>query len=118
MHNYKDLQVWKRAIDFAELIYKTTRDFPSEEKFGMISQMRRAAVSIASNIAEGAGRNTDGEFAQFLGIANGSLCELETQITIAKNLEFIDNQILEVVTEEIDHLQRMIFKLKQRLKTS
>ncbi|MBO3698750.1 four helix bundle protein [Roseivirga sp. E12] len=116
MHNYKELKVWKRAIDFAQLIYQTTKDFPAEEKFGLISQLRRAAVSVPSNIAEGAGRNTKGEFGQFLGIASGSLCEIETQTIIAKNLELIGKEAFESISEEIDHLQRMLFNLKKSLR--
>lgn len=116
MHNYKELKVWKRAIDFAQLIYRVTQTFPSEEKFGLTSQLRRAAVSIASNIAEGAGRITKGGFGQFLGIANGSLCEVETQTIIAKNLELIEAKDFESVNEEVDHLQRMIFNLKKNLR--
>jgi four helix bundle protein len=116
MHNYKELKVWKRAIDFAQQIYQATKTFPPEEKFGLISQLRRAAVSVPSNIAEGAGRNTKGEFGQFLGIANGSLCEIETQIIIARNLELIEKEAFESISEEIDHLQRMLFNLKKTLR--
>ena len=91
MNNYKELKVWQKAIDLAEQIYSVTKGFPSDEKFGMISQLRRASVSVASNIAEGAGRNTDGEFRQMLGIAYGSICEVETQIIISNRMAMIEN---------------------------
>ncbi len=87
MHNYKQLIVWQNAVELSVFIYQLTKAFPAEEKFGLVSQIRRAAVSVASNIAEGAGRNSDGEFIQFLGIAAGSLNELETQIIIANQTQ-------------------------------
>ncbi len=92
MHDYKKLNVWKESIELITNIYKTTNKFPSTEKFGLISQINRCSVSIASNIAEGAGRNTAGEFRQFLGIAKGSCYELETQLIVSKNLGYISNE--------------------------
>ena len=89
MHNYKELNIWKRAMKLAVDVYCISATFPSDERFGLTSQIRRAAVSIASNIAEGAGRNTNGEFIQFLGIANGSSFELTTQILIAAELDIV-----------------------------
>ena len=86
MKSHKDLDVWRSAIDLAEDIYAVSKTFPREEQFGMTSQMRRASVSIASNIAEGAARQTQREFMQFLFIALGSASELETQIEIAKRV--------------------------------
>ena len=82
------LEVWKRSLHFVTKIYKITAKYPNEEKFGLVSQMRRAAVSIPSNIAEGAARNSKKEFINFLHIAQGSAAELETQILISRNLEF------------------------------
>jgi four helix bundle protein len=87
--SYKDLQVWQKAIALVTQIYTATRVFPKEEMFGLASQMRRAAVSIPSNIAEGQARLTRGEFRQFLGHAKGSLAELETQLIIAQNLGYL-----------------------------
>lgn len=89
IRGHKDLEVWKRSMDFVESIYAYTGKFPQEELYGLTSQMRRAAVSIPSNIAEGAARNGNKEFAQFLYIALGSLSELETQIILAGRLKYI-----------------------------
>ena len=86
MKSHKDLDVWRLAVDLAEDIYATSKAFPRDEQFGMTAQMRRASVSIASNIAEGAGRQTQREFTQFLYIALGSASELETQIEIARRV--------------------------------
>jgi len=86
---HKDLDVWKEAIAVAKEVYKLTESFPQEETYGLTSQMRRAAVSIASNIAEGAARNSTKEFIQSLYIALGSLAELETQLLLARELEFV-----------------------------
>jgi four helix bundle protein len=86
--SFRDLIVWQRAIQLTVDIYKLTSKFPDAERFGLTSQMRRAAVSIASNISEGYGRSTKGEYVQFVGHARGSCSELETQIVIAKALEF------------------------------
>jgi four helix bundle protein len=78
MHRYKELKVWQESVELAVDIYKITKKFPDEELYGLTSQLRRAGVSVSSNIAEGAGRGTDGEFKHFLGISNGSACEIET----------------------------------------
>jgi four helix bundle protein len=88
VRSYRELIAWQKAIDLVTDIYECTRSFPESERFGLTSQLRRAAVSVPSNIAEGQGRATTGEFSQFLGHARGSLLEIETQIFIARNLEF------------------------------
>jgi four helix bundle protein len=90
--SYRDLIAWHKAMDLVTEIYQVTRNFPKEEIFGLTSQLRRAAVSIPSNIAEGQGRLSKGEFRVFLGNARGSLSELETQLLIAQNLSYIDQQ--------------------------
>lgn len=87
--SYRDLVAWQVAVQFVAAIYRETALFPKDERFGLISQLRRAAVSIASNIAEGQGRLTEGEFRHFLGQARGSLLEVETQLYIARELDFI-----------------------------
>ncbi len=87
--HYKDLIAWQKAMDLVAEVYLATREFPTEERYGLVSQLRRAAVSIPSNIAEGQGRLTTGEFRHFLGQARGSLCEVETQLLIAHKLGFL-----------------------------
>jgi four helix bundle protein len=88
--SYKDLLVWQKAMDLVTAIYQSTAAFPTDERFGLTSQLRRAAVSIPSNIAEGQGRLSEREFRQFLGQARGSLMEVETQLQIAQNLGYIE----------------------------
>jgi four helix bundle protein len=87
--SYRDLSVWRQSLDWAEAIYEATAHWPRDERFGLISQVRRAAVSIASNIAEGSARRSTGEFIQFLGIAKGSLAEAETQLLLAERLSYL-----------------------------
>jgi four helix bundle protein len=111
MHNYKELNVWKRAIKLTVQVYKISRLFPAEERFGLISQIRRSAVSVPSNFAEGAGRRTDGEFANFLGIAHGSICELESQLYVAFDLEYVANELFHEVTVELTEIQKMLYAL-------
>jgi four helix bundle protein len=91
VRTFRDLVVWQKAMDLVIEIYRTTQTFPKEEIFGLISQLRRAAVSVPSNIAEGQGRLTEKEFRLFLGNARGSLAEVETQIIIANNLGYLDD---------------------------
>lgn len=111
MNNYKELIVWQKSISLTELVYKMTSCFPDEEKYGLTNQIRRSAVSIASNIAEGAGRNSKKEFRNFLGIANGSLNELNTQLEISKRLELIHKNELDEVSILSDEIQKMIYSL-------
>ena len=92
-HNFKNLEIWKRSRALVRVIYEQTNSFPAEEKFGLTLQIRRSAISVPSNIAEGCGRGTDKQLMQFLNISIGSLCELETQIYLTNDLQFIDNQI-------------------------
>ncbi|HKK43994.1 MAG TPA: four helix bundle protein, partial [Balneolaceae bacterium] len=96
-------------------VYQVTSDFPKEEKYGLVSQLRRCVVSIGSNIAEGAGRNTTGDFKHFLGIAYGSSYELETQLIIANNLKMLDDSDSEKLCNEIDELQKMIYVFSNKL---
>ena len=115
MHKLQDLKIWNKAIKLATEVYKVTADFPNEEKYGLISQIRRAAVSISSNIAEGAGRNSAKEFQQFLAISNGSSYELQTQLTISYNLRLIDEKILSSLLKEIEEIQKMNYSLQKSL---
>ncbi|MDD4747592.1 MAG: four helix bundle protein [Salinivirgaceae bacterium] len=112
---HHDLEVWKKAITLVTEIYKETELYPKTELYGLTSQIRRAAVSIPSNIAEGAGRTSLKEFAYFLSIALGSLSELETQLIISKNLEFLSNDSFEKLIKELVLIRKMIFGLKKSL---
>jgi four helix bundle protein len=116
MHNIKELKIWKKGMDLTVKIYEVSARFPPDERFGLISQIRRCAVSIPSNISEGAGRNTKGEFIQFLGIANGSSYELQTQMVIAERLGFVDMVIYEDILDNIDEIQKMNYNLQKSLK--
>ncbi len=116
MVNHRDLEVWKKAIELATEIYRVTSGFPEEEKFGLVSQMRRAAVSIASNIAEGAARQSKKEFLQFLSIAAGSTSELNTQLTIASRIGMGDMSRLKAIDDELDRIARMLQGLIRSVK--
>jgi four helix bundle protein len=105
--SFRDLKVWNRAIDLSTLVYALTAEFPKAEIYGLSSQMRRAAVSIASNIAEGSARGTKKDFRQFVTIARGSNCELQTQLVIAGRLGFIDPEKIgaaETLSHEIGQM--------------
>lgn len=117
MHKLIELKIWKQAIDFTAEVYKATAYFPKEERYGLTAQIRRSAVSIASNIAEGAGRNTNNDFKHFLAIANGSSYELQTQLIIASKLELLDTQLTDFLLKALDGLQKMNYKLQQSLIT-
>jgi len=117
---YKRLRAWQLGMDIAVDVYKVTDNFPSEEKFGLISQMRKCSVSIPSNIAEGAARNSKKEFVNFLYISLGSLSELDTQLELAKRLEFIDEkawkQLDDKLIEEDKVLSGLIRSQKESIK--
>jgi len=115
MHNLKDLKIWNKAIDLSVDVYRATANFPSDERFGLISQSRRAAVSIPSNIAEGAGRNSKKEFNNFLGIANGSSYELQTQLIISNKLNLLKDDLLDGLLKQIDELQKMNYAFQKTL---
>ena len=112
--NHKDLNVWKKSMDLAVLIYDLTNAFPNDERFGLTSQMRRAAVSIPSNIAEGAARKSDKEFLQFLSIALGSLSELETQYLLAIRINIIESN--DVVAHSLIDVKKLILGFRNYLK--
>ena len=117
MGNFKELLVWKKSIELVTEIYEITSVFPSEEKFGLVSQIRRAAVSIPSNIAEGNARRSSADYIQFLKIARGSGAEVETQIIISKNLGFLNDVKCEELTLKITEIMKMINGLINYLKT-
>ena len=115
--SYKDLVVWQKGIELVKEIYLLTGPFPSGEKFGLSSQLRRAAVSVPSNIAEGQARKSSAEFNRFLSISQGSLAELETQLIISTELKFCDNQEINATLEKIYELQKMLYSLQSKLAT-
>ncbi len=112
--DYKELDVWKEAVKLVKDVYEMLKSFPEEEKFGLISQIKRASISIPSNIAEGSARNSDKEFIQFLYISLGSLSEVETQFIIAKELAYIDN--IKNILNKIEKVRRLILGLIKYLK--
>ena len=115
MHNYKKLNVWISSISLVKNIYNLTRKFPKEEMFVLTQQLRRAAISIPSNIAEGAGRNSNAQFKNFLQITIGSCFEVETQLIISKELEYISEEELETISKELDSIMKMNHNLQKTL---
>ena len=116
MHRFKDLEIWKKSRSFCSEIYTVTASFPNEEKFGLTNQLRRASVSVPSNIAEGSSRNSNKEFSRFLEIAIGSCYEMETQILIATDLGFLNSQNLEFLSSKLGEIIKMISKFRSSLK--
>jgi four helix bundle protein len=116
MHNFKELKIWQKALELSVDVYKVTALFPKEDKFGLISQIKRSAVSIPSNIAEGAGRNSVKEFLYFLSVANGSSYELQTQLLISNKLNFLKDDLLESMLNELDEIQKMNYNFQKTLK--
>jgi len=113
--NYKDLSIWKRGIGVIEDIYRITKNFPKEEIYGLASQLRRSAVSIPSNIAEGFARFSNKEYKQFLFISLGSCAELSTQIIIALRLGYFENKEADKLLNEIDEISKMTMSLIKKL---
>ena len=112
---HKNLEAWKTSMKLVEIIYKLTVDFPIEERYGLVSQMRRAAISIPSNIAEGADDRTKKQFVNFLSIALGSIAELDTQLELSKNIGFIEKSSFEEVSEMINKTKALVYGLKKSL---
>ena len=117
INKYQDLIVWKKAIEYTVKVYEMTKKFPAEEKFGLVGQINRAAVSIPSNVAEGAGRDSRKEFSQFLSIALGSSYEAETQLILSCRLGFISNSELNILSDMSNEIQKMIVGSKKSLIT-
>jgi four helix bundle protein len=115
MFNFEKLDVWQKAIDFADLIYNETRKFPAEERFGLTNQLRRAAVSISSNIAEGASRSSKTDFARFTEIAAGSVFEAVSQAFIARRQSFLNEQQFRGIYGNAEELSRMLSGLRKSL---
>lgn len=116
MRNFRNLDIWKLSIELSKEIYIITNDFPTNERFGLSSQIQRASVSIASNIAEGSSRKSEIDFARFLEISLGSAFEVETQLTIAKEIEYIDNTIYEANINRLNILQKKINTLITKIR--
>ena len=117
MRPHERLEVWQTAVDFVVTVYKETEGFPKEGRFGLTSQIRRAAVSVAANIAEGAGRDSPKEFGHFLSNAQGSVSELATELLIAHRLMFLKTDVYERLSATLDSIGRMIVGLSRHLRT-
>ena len=115
IESFKDLLVWQKGVEIADELYLVTRKFPKEELFGLTSQIRRAAVSVPANIAEGWGRNRTKSYIQFIRISVGSLYELETLLTIANNQNYIDQNQKSILSDKIDDLGKMLNSLLKKL---
>jgi four helix bundle protein len=118
MHNFRELKIWSGSMEFAVKVYNLTTKIPSDEKFGLTSQIRRCAISIPSNIAEGAGRSTNKQFQYFLEIAIASINELQTQTELAFRLGFIKEDDFELIKEESTRIQKMIWVFYRTLSVS
>lgn len=114
--NFRELQVWQKGIEIVKNIYETTKKFPKDETYGLMSQMRRCSVSIPSNIAEGFKRQYSKEFKQFLHISLGSGAELETQLIISQELGYVKEDEIIIIMGKLDHLSKMIYALMKKLK--
>ena len=118
MHNLKELKIWNKAMGLSVEVYKATEKFPKKETYGLTSQIRRSAVSIPSNIAEGAGRKSIHEFRHFLTISNGSSYELQTQIIISNQLSLLSNEVTEDLLSKIEEIQKMNYSFQKTLVNS
>lgn len=114
---HKNLDVWKRSIKLGKLVYRVTSQLPSSERFGLVSQMRRAVVSIASNLAEGAARSSKKEFLQFIYVAQGSASELDTQAELAKELGFLDQRDFENIEAELNIVSKQLYGLAKTIRS-
>jgi four helix bundle protein len=115
MFRFEKLDVWQRAIEFANVVYSVTRTFPADERFGLTSQLRRAAISVSSNIAEGSSRSSDSDFARFVEIAYGSVMEIVSQSHVAKAQSLVRDKDFLDVGQRADELSRMLSGLRARL---
>ncbi|RSK39300.1 four helix bundle protein [Mangrovimonas spongiae] len=115
MHKIEDLKIWKKSIKLAKTVYLITSELPSDEKYGLNSQIKRSAISIPSNIAEGAGRNSNKEFKYFLSVANGSAYELQTQLILSIELNLIAKEKVNPVIELCIEIQKMNYSFQQKL---
>lgn len=116
MHDFRKLSIWVDSLELAKEVYELTQSFPEVEVFGLTHQIKKSVISISSNIAEGAGRNSNAEFNQFLGYATGSAYELETQLILAEKLDFIQPASLDILLENLQSIQKRLHRLKSSLK--
>jgi four helix bundle protein len=116
VQHYRDLLVWKKGMELAEAIFRQTDFFPKSQRYVLTAQIQRCALSIPSNIAEGRGRNSESEFACFLNVARGSTCELQTQIDLARRLDFMSAEHAQLLSEQCEELLRMLHGLRTTLK--
>jgi four helix bundle protein len=118
MHNFDKLKIWLKALDIAISVYEVSLLLPNDEKFNLVHQIKKCAVSIPSNIAEGSGRNHNKEFIQFLGIANGSTFELITKLILAKRLNLVKEEIIQPIISKLVEVSNMNFSFQKTLKTT
>jgi four helix bundle protein len=118
MHNFRELKIWQKSRDFVKEVYSFTAEFPDKEKYVLVSQINRSAISISSNIAEGSGRNGTQDFQRFLDIAIGSAFELESQLVIANDLDYINNESLAKLTSKVQEIQKMIRGFRHHIEKS
>ena len=116
IRSYKDLVVWQKSINLVATVYAVTKKFPQDERFGLVSQTQRAAVSIAANIAEGHGRGTRSDYAHFLDMANGSVAEVETLLTIAKKLSLCPAEQCSTIEKQLSEIGKMLGVLRAKLR--
>ncbi len=115
IRHYRDLLVWQKAMALVRGVYQASSDWPTDERFGLVSQVRRAAVSVPSNIAEGCARRATGDFVRFLSIARGSLAEVETQMLLAEQLSYLSTEAVEPLLQSSDEISRMLASLIGKL---
>ena len=118
MRAFRNYKVWHLSLDFVEEIYRITDSFPSEERYGLSSQMRRAAVSIVSNIAEGASRSSEIDFARFIEMSVGSTFEIETQIIVAVRLSYIEQKVADMLIDSLKNIQKILNSLLTKIRNS
>ena len=116
MHNYRELRIWQRSMDFVVKVYEISANFPKEERFGLTSQLRSCAVSVPSNISEGAGRGTNKQFKRFLEISMGSINEAQTQIELAYRVNYISKEVHDILVDEALQIYKMILGFYNSLK--
>lgn len=115
MHKVEDLKIWQKSIELAKTVYLLISELPESEKYGLTAQMKRSAISVASNIAEGAGRDSKREFKHFLSVANGSLYELQTQLFLTIELKLINKEKVQPIIEMCIEIQKMIYVFKKKM---